>query len=403
MQEVRIYIIGVPLSLYEGLNPDAKEILKKAEKIFCSPRFLEAFKRQDFLKNKMVSFPEKLSEIKELLAKERGDVAVLATGDPNFFGISSFLINNLGNKVVKIIPSVSTMQEAFARLKLSWDDASFFSVHGKSRDGLLTFFLKHKKGFLFTSNSSDVLYALKILKDYRLDDYRVYLLENLGMENERLTILTFPYLLKNPLSNLNVLVFERDNAFKDYIGIGIPDDDYEKKKGMITKREIRANALSLLSLREGNVLWDIGAGSGSISIEASYNPKGVISYAIENDEESFLNLKKNIKKFSAINVKPLYARFLEVYKDLPLPDRVFLGGGGPDWIINFKKAYEYLKEKGVMVVSMVLTGHLAEAISFCEDKNISYDLISLSCSYRDDKTKILKSKNPVFLMKIEKR
>lgn len=183
--------------------------------------------------------------------------------------------------------------------------------------------LKNQKGFIFTSNSNDTLFILKTLRDHRLEDCKVYIFENLGTPNEKLEILTFPYLLKNPISDLNCVIFVREGEVKEYIGIGIEDQEYEKKKGMITKKEIRVNVLSLLSLREGNVLWDIGAGSGSISIEASYNPRGVLSFAIESDEESFLNLKKNIRKFSAINVKPILAKFREVYMDLPKPDKIF--------------------------------------------------------------------------------
>lgn len=404
LQDIRLYIIGVPVSQYEGLEPEAKELLAKADKIYCSNRFFETFQKYEFLKSKLALFPEKISLLPEVLKKESGDIVVLATGDPNFYGITSLLIKGLQEKVVKVIPAVSTMQSAFAKLKLNWESAHFFSLHGKNKDGLLAFLLKSKKGFIFTSNSSDTLYILKTLKDYRLDDYRVYIFENLGLDNEKLEILTFPYLLKRPISDLNVVIFEREGELKDYIGIGLEDEEYEKKKGMITKREIRVNVLSLLSLKEGNVLWDIGAGSGSISIEASYNPKGVLAFAIESDEESFLNLKKNIRKFSAINVKPILAKFKEVYKDLPKPDRIFLGGGGKDWLFNLKKGYELLKENGIMVISIVSLDHLVKAINFFEESKIDYNLTGLMSCIIDKASvnKIFKLKSMVYLLKVQK-
>lgn len=403
MQELKVYIVGVPISLYEGLEPEAKDILEKSDKIFCSQRFFEKFQRYKF-KDRLVLFPDKITKLHELLLREKGNIVVLATGDPNFYGITSLLINNLKEKVVKIIPSISIMQSAFAKLKLSWSDAGFFSLHGKSKEGLLAFLLKNKKGFIFTSNSSDTLIVLRTLKDYRLDDYRVYIFQNLGLESEKLDVLTFPYLLKNPISDLNCVIFEREGTLKEYIGIGLNDDEYEKKKGMITKREVRVNIISLLSLKEGSVLWDIGAGSGSISIEATYNPKGVISFAIESDEEAFLNLKKNIKKFSAINVKPILSKFREIYRDLPKPDRIFLGGGGNDWFFNLTKAYELLEEKGILVIAIVSLKHLIMTVNFLDEKKIDYTVSALMASYVDKsgKVDIFKMKNMVYVIKVNK-
>ncbi|MCX7771244.1 MAG: precorrin-6y C5,15-methyltransferase (decarboxylating) subunit CbiE [Proteobacteria bacterium] len=406
MEGLKIYILGFPSSGYENLSSDAKKIIDKSDIVFLSKRFLNLLSENQ--RKNIVEFPEKLGnlplKIKEACEKGKRDICIIATGDPNFFGITKFLKKSFPDNIEKIIPSLSIMQEAFARLQLNWDDAKFFSLHGRNKDSLLPFILKTKKGFLFTADSTDVLTLLNLLKNYRLTDFKVHLFENIGEKEESIKTLTFPYLIRKKISPLNVIVFEREKDFGDYPGIGIDDDAFEHKKGMITKREIRSNAISLLELREGNVLWDIGAGSGSVSIEASFNPPGVLAYAIEKDDESFLNLKRNIEKFSAINVIPVFSDFRDVVNSLPEPDRIFIGGTGGSLDSILPLAYERLKKGGSIVISLVSMENLNGVINFCISKKINYELSGI-LSVRGKKIKdntILNAQNPVYMVRIRK-
>ncbi len=403
-EKLNIQIVGIPSSFYEGLSAEAKKILDKADKIFSSRRIYERLVAINALKGKLQPFPEKLSDLPEKIKEEKGNIVITATGDPDFFGITAFLKKYFDKNIEKILPALSTMQEAFAKIKMSWEDAGFLSLHGKSREQLIPFLLKYKKGFIFTSDKTDALFILKTLKELRLEEFSVHIFENIGYEDEKIRCIKFPYLLREPLSDLNVVIFERDGELKDYIGLGIEDDNFDKKRGLITKREVRVNIISLLSLKEGQILWDIGAGSGSVSIEACYNPKGVLCYAIENDSQSFFNLKSNIKKYSAINVKPVFASFRDVFQSLPVPDRVFLGGGGADWLFNLKSSYDMLKKGGILIISLVTAEHLSEAIVYFKENQIEYELYNISCFYTEKikDSNIFKSKTPVFLIRVRK-
>lgn len=400
----KIFIIGVRNNSKECLFREYEEILQDCEHIFLSKHFFEYFSHTEF-KDKLILFPEKLSFLPETIRKisENDEkIAILATGDPNFFGITAFIKRNFSEEEVKVYPNVSTMQQAFAKLTLSWEDANFFSLHGRERDKLLGFLLKTNKGFLFTSHSEDVLYVLKLLRDCRLEDYRLFIFENIGDEREKITELTFPYLLKGKPSNLNVVIFLREKPLGEYIGLGLEEERFLSKGGMITKREVRVNIVSLLSLKEGCVLWDVGAGSGSLSIEATFNPMGVISFAIEKDEASFQNIKENIKKFSAYNVKPILSDFLEIKDSLPSPDRVFIGGGKIKDTLH--PVMDRLKDGGIVVVAVVSLENLHEVLGFIQRKDLKYDFLQIAVSKKESQKNvdIMKASNPIFLIRLFK-
>jgi len=409
LQRLKLFVIGVKSGDKDFVSKDVLRILESCSGVFLSKRFFEQFKEFGF-KDKLVVFPDKLKELPEnikefskSLCEDNSSISVLATGDPNFFGITSFLKRNLPDAEIIVKPNVSTMQEAFAKLSLNWEDAAFFSLHGRQKESVTAFVLKNSKGFLFTSSAEDVLYLLKILKDLRLDDYIVYIFEDIGTENETITELSFPFLIKKPLSNLNVVIFLRNNPLGSYPGIGLLEECYKYKAGMITKKELRSNIISLLTLREGNVIWDIGAGSGSVSIEATFNPVGTLSFAIEKDEEAYLNLKENIKTFSAFNVKPIFADFSSVYSVLPPPDRIFIGGGKIK--TNLPLAFDALKKNGVMVIALVSIDNLLEAITFFDKNDVKYSLVQINVAKKEDvkKASIMKASNPVYLLRAEKQ
>lgn len=408
MQGLKFFIIGIDNNEKDFITTEGKAVLDSCDYLFVSRRFLSRFVNFKG-KKKPHSFPEKLSDlpalIKEFLIKDQkknGTIAIFATGDPNFFGITPFISKNFPDAEIKVYPNISTMQRAFARLALNWDDAAFGSLHGRKTENLLSFFLKNKKGFLFTSNAEDVLVTLRCLKENRLDDYTVYIIENLGTDQENIIKITYPFLLKQPISDLNVVIFIRERALGTYPGIGIPEEQFKSVGGMITKKEVRTNVVSMLSLREGCVLWDIGAGSGSVSIEATFNPVGTLAFAIEKNEEAYLNLKENLKRFSAHNVKPIFADFIDVYHSLPSPDRIFIGGGKISK--NLPPAFEKLKEGGIIVIAILSMENLAESMSFAEKESSGYELTQVSIVRKEvvKDISLFKASNPVFLMRIKK-
>lgn len=395
----------MPCKGLKHLCSESFQILDNSDVILTSERFTKELEKWS---KKIIAFPEKLLTLPQLIKtlneNNKNKFAIVASGDPNFFGITNFLKKHFPLSIEKIVPALSSMQEAFARLKINWDDATFFSIHGRDKDKLLAFLLKNKKGFIFTSNSTDVLYILNLLKEHRLADYTFNIIENIGTKEERLLKIQFPYILKEKVSDLNVIIFERDKGCGDYIGLGLNEDMYEHKKGMITKKEIRLNILAMLELKEGIVLWDIGSGSGSVAIEASFNPLGVLAFAIEKDETSFGNLKKNIDKFGAVNVIPMLSNFKDIYEKLPLPDRIFIGGSGIELSEILAISYKALKSNGIIVIASVTLDSLYDVIDFCMKNKLDYEVTGLNIfrSKTLKKHKMLEGLNPIFILKVRK-
>jgi precorrin-6Y C5,15-methyltransferase (decarboxylating) len=408
LEGLKIFILGCPSNGVEGLSKKGREALDESKMVFISERFYNLLPSNLKRKNKFVKFPEKLSllpeKIKEAYNNGYKEISILATGDPNFFGITNFIKKYFPESIEKIIPSISIMQEAFAKLKLNWEDAGFFSLHGREKDIVLPFLLTVKKGFLFTSDATQVLSLLNLLKEHRLSDFKIHIFEDIGGKNESLMTLTYPYLIRRKISSLNVVIFEREKDFGEYPGIGIGDDLFEQKKGMITKKEVRVNVISLLRLKEGMILWDVGAGSGSVSIEASFNPRGVLAYAIEKDEISYLNLKKNIEKFGAINVIPIFSDFKDIGDSIPRPDRIFIGGSSGDIRYVLSECFRKVKEGGVIVISLVTLENLNKVINFCKENKIDFEFNSVM-PIRGKKVKdntIFNALNPIYIVRIIK-
>jgi precorrin-6Y C5,15-methyltransferase (decarboxylating) len=405
LEGLEIYIVGIPSTGIDGITKEGREIIEGCHVIFSSERFYKLLMPFQASKEKLKSFPKKLTDLpEEILKIKSGKVCVLATGDPNFFGITNFLKRYFPENVRKIIPALSIMQEAFARLHKNWEDAGFLSIHGRNKDELLSFLLKNKKGFIYTSNSTDVLFLLRYLKELKLTDYTVFILEHLGTEKEKITKVGYPYYVKEPIADLNVVLFEREDFPSEYIGLGLEDDCFEQEKGMITKKEVRCIILSLLQLKPGVILWDIGAGTGSVSIEASFNPIGVLAYAIEKNEKTILNMKKNIAKYKAVNVVPLFSDFKDIVDNIPKPHRIFIGGSGGEIEYVVNKAYSSLLDKGIIVASAVSVDTLNTLINFCKKHSLDYELTGVT-PLRGKKVKknlLFDTQNTIFLIRIKK-
>ncbi len=405
MEGLKIYIVGVPSTGIEGVTKEGKDIIEECDVVFSSERFYKDLLSYQGVKDKLKKFPEKLTRLpEEVLKIKSGKVCVLATGDPNFFGITSFLRRHFPENIIKIIPALSIMQEAFSRLHKNWEDAGFLSIHGRNKEELLPFLLKHKKGFIYTSNSTDALFLLNCLKDLKLTDYTVYIFEHLGTEKEKITKVSYPYYVKEQIADLNVLLFEREDFPSEYIGLGLEDDNFEQERGMITKKEVRSIVISLLQLKPGLILWDIGAGTGSVSIEATFNPMGVLAYAIEKNEKAILNMKKNIEKYKAVNVVPILSDFKKIADNIPKPHRIFIGGSGGEIEEVVRIAYNCLLERGIIVASAVSINTLNTLVNFCKKHSLDYELTGLT-PLRGKKVKnsmLFHTENTIFLMRIKK-
>jgi precorrin-6Y C5,15-methyltransferase (decarboxylating) len=310
----------------------------------------------------------------------RGNVAVLASGDPLFFGIGRTLLQTVGSEKLEIHPALSSVQLAFSRFKEPWDDAAFVSLHGRETEHILPLLLPHDKVLVFTDgvNSPDALCRQLLTCFASVDDvetvnrYQVMVAENLGQKNERLTTGSLAEISGQGFSPLNVVIFKRQPILRPF-RLGLETDNIQHSRGLITKDEVRAATLHKLQLPEQGVLWDIGAGSGSVAIEAARLCPGLMIYAIERHPEELANIKANIRTYQCHTIQVIEGIAPEALAELPAPDRVFIGGSGG----NLEQVISYtagkLKSNGILMANAVLTKTAAAAPALMQEQGLQVD------------------------------
>ncbi|MDY6910796.1 MAG: precorrin-6y C5,15-methyltransferase (decarboxylating) subunit CbiE [Chloroflexota bacterium] len=372
----KVYIVGIGAGGATSLSPDVIGIVEAAEILMGGQRLLDMFPRT--LSEKVV-IKSNLSEAVEIIKSDVGhkQIVVLASGDPNFFGIARRLIRDLGKDIFKIIPNVSSMQLAFARIKESWDDAAFVSVHARPIEAIIDTVRANRKIGVFTDSEHTPSAIAKVLTEHGIDGYRAYVCENLGQESETMVVSDLLSLRKMQFSDLNILILVKETAvLSEGTAFGIPDDEFYHRgtqKGLITKLEVRAISLAKMQLSAGSVVWDIGAGSGSVSIEAAFMARGGTVFAIEKNAEDTELIEQNIRKFRVGNVEVIQTKAPDGLEGLPDPDAVFIGGTGGSMREILSVACSRLKQGGRMVLNLVTLENLDEASRELKDSGFEVE------------------------------
>ncbi len=279
----KIFVLGIG---YSPLGPRALEALKNSSVILTSKRLVEVFLRykeapQYESRIKVIEGVDATMEFVHSFLKggEGGSITILASGDPMFYGIGRRTIQEFGKGMVEVIPELSSIQVAFARAKEAWDDAHLISLHGGPYPGRRTnkyqvgdipdLVSRHKKLCILT----DPVNNPKRIAEGLVDAFgpnggpEMVVCERLGYESERV-VMGSPYSLQDQDFQDPNLVILLDKGSQRPL-FGLKEKEIGHTKGMITKDEVRAVVLHKLRLPPKGVVWDIGAGSGAISLEVS--------------------------------------------------------------------------------------------------------------------------------------
>lgn len=402
MAQQMIYLVGAGITGWEGFGSKAREVIAKADLLIGHQRHLDIFPDFSGEKRELPGLPEVL----EFLRSTEKRVVILASGDPNFFGIARFLLRNLPKERIEILPNVTSAQYAFAQIKEPWDDAIFVSVHGRGLKGTIDRIVAAEKAAVLTDEKNTPAVIAAELLARGAEGYVVWLCESLGLADEKFTRTDVKGLLELPAAPLNIVIFIKiwEPTLQQYPLLGIHDDEFAAVKKLITKQEVRAVTLAKLALQDDLIFWDIGAGSGSVSIEASnLLPNGKL-FAVEKNPQALLHLRDNLKKFAARNVQLVEAYAPEGLEGLPDPDRVFIGGSGGNLeeIINFLD--KRLKADGVIVLNAVTLDTLTKAVEFFEDHGYLLEIVCINVARTRNLTeyRMFEAQNPVYIITAKK-
>ncbi|MFB5759966.1 precorrin-6y C5,15-methyltransferase (decarboxylating) subunit CbiE [Paenibacillus medicaginis] len=360
-----MYVIGIGEDGANGLTAESLRHIHNAGLLIGGERQLAFF--QDFKGEKRVlksGLAALVAELEERRSQE--EIVVLASGDPLFFGIAGYLAGKLEAGSLEIIPHLSSVQLAFAKLGVSWQDAVVDSVHGRPIMGLAQRIDGQSKVALLTDEVNTPAAVADYLLRFGMTEYDAFVGENLGSPEEKYRRCSLEEMAAAEYSPLNVIILLRKaNAPEPRRGFGFADEEFHQRKpekGLITKREVRVFSLSELCLSERSVVWDIGAGSGSVAVECARLARYGKVFAIEKNEGDLANIEANKVKFRT-DFPAIHAKAPAGLEDLPDPDAVFIGGSGGELPGLIALCASRLRAGGRIVVNAATIETLHDALN----------------------------------------
>jgi precorrin-6Y C5,15-methyltransferase (decarboxylating) len=389
----------------ERLNPDDLDVVRGGEVLAGGRELLQPFRDTGA---ELLPLRTPLSEwIGEIVSRlEQGSrVVVLADGDPLFYGIGTRLCRELGRDAVRVHPGVSVLQAAAARLGLPWRDIATVSLHG--REDLLPLRRALAQSELigvYTDPENTPARIAAFLRRIGAADFRVHVLENLFRDREHIAAYSPEQASEWSFDEPNFVLLERTRPPRVTLTPGMPEESLERQHGLISKPEVRLAALGRLRLESDHTLWDIGAGSGSLALEASLFIREGRILAVERDEARLAQIENNIANTGAFGVEAVQGAAPGCFAHLPDPDRIFLGGGAGQGAELLDPAWSRLRPGGRLVASLVLLGSLQALLEWAKSMGLEPELtqiqVSRSAPIREDIR--LAARNPVFLLSLHK-
>ena len=401
-----IHVIGMGIEI-GALSPTARAALEQAECIIGATAHLAAFPT---VTGEKIPYPSPMSGLRDLLCAHAGQrIALLASGDPLFYGIGQTLLRDLSPEHLVFHPNVSSLQAAFARLGRPWQQARLLSLHGRPLATLRAAVQGGQLYALLTDRENSPIAIARLLVDAGLGESALWVAEDLGMPDERFRAFQAAKLAAATMafSPLNVVIVETygpGGVLPEFPGI--PDERFstgaEPGKGLLSKREVRLTILSLLAPRAGEVGWDVGAGCGGVSVEWARWKSGEV-YAIECHPDRLEHLGINRERFGVVaNLHIVPSRAPQALADLPDPAAVFIGGSSGSLREMLDTVWMRLLPGGRLVASAVTEDSRVELHGFVGDREAEWTELSIARSERLAGQRVMRPYLPVLLMKLEK-
>ncbi len=388
------------------LQAEAERLLKSAALVVGGTRHLKMLGVEP---QRAVALEGDLSEALERIENTDGPVVVLASGDPGFFGIARLLGERFGPESLCIFPALSSVARAFAQAGISWDDAVIVSAHGRDERRALNVCRVHPKVAVLTSPTFGPAELAKALDGL---DRTFLIAEKLGEPGERTYKGSAGEVAGMKWEDPNVvLVYDPARAVgeKGWIsskaeGRGcwaLPEAGFEHRSGMITKAETRALVLARLGPGPGDLVWDVGAGSGSVAVECARF--GAAAVAVEKDSESCDRIHENAARHNAY-VQVVEGEAPHALHDLPKPDAVFVGGTGTNYFEEIVKLAAVRTRRSV-VLTLVTLERVIPAAELLESCGLEVETTFLQTSRLKGVGPLhrLAAETPVFVVFGERR
>jgi precorrin-6B C5,15-methyltransferase / cobalt-precorrin-6B C5,C15-methyltransferase len=405
-----IVVIGMGHDGPEGLSRQALDHLGSARVLAGGRRHLAFFEGWE---GETIVIDADLDRlVRQLREVAPGAKAVvLASGDPLFYGVGRSLLEAFPRESLTFLPHLSSVQIAFARVKESWDDATVVSLHGRPLASILPALggLDAKIAVL-TDGTNHPGAIADLLVDLGLGEaYRIWVCEELGGPRERVTSWTPEEARGQTFSPLNVVILRRSEepATRALPLVGIPEEALRHapgRRGMITKREVRLIALAYLGLGPRDVLWDVGAGSGSLALEAARLSPRLTAFAIEREPTAHADILENARSLGASGLQAVLAEAPDAFVGLPDPDAVFVGGSGGHLRAIVLEALLRLRPGGRIVLNCVTIENFCLGWGLLNDQGLAPQATSVQIAHSGPVGRLhrLEPENPILILRATK-
>ena len=346
-------IVGIGEDGVQGLSPVARKLIASAELVVGGKRHLGL--ADGLIRGRRLAWPSPIDAALPEIEKHRGrPVVVLASGDPFHYGVGDMLMRSFSPEETLCVPQAGAFSLAAARLGWSLQDVSPVSLHGRALEGIVRYLQPGARILALSWDGATSIELAKLLVERGMGGSSLTVLEAMGGPRERVRRTTAAGFDLGNVASLNTIALEvaaSDGAVVLGLAPGLDDSLFEHD-GQLTKREVRAITLSALAPRQGELLWDVGLGAGSIAIEWLLRHASLKAIGIEAEPERATRAARNAASLGTPDLEIVQKRAPEAFASLPPPDAIFLGGGLSDPAV-FEAAWSALKPGGRLVANAV--------------------------------------------------
>ena len=391
------YLVGIGMGTPDHLTGEARAAFEKADCILGSGRMLESFKTTRKPLFDAYDPAKMLTYVQE--HPEHRTIAVALSGDVGFYSGARRLISAFGNAGIRteLITGISSVTYFCSRLQIPWEDVKLMSIHGR-RENLIAAVRTHFRTFTLLGGRDNVASLCEKLEKYGFENVKLYIGERLHYPEERITEGTPAELKEKAFDSLCVAIIENP-SYMSGLRSCIPDEEFQRGDAPMTKSEVRSLSVAKLNLNRDSIAWDIGAGTGSVTIEMALAAADGEVYAIEKKPAAAALIEENARRFGTPNVEVHVGTAPEALTDLPAPTHAFIGGSSG----NMKEILQLLLAKNPqirVVINAITLETVAEANSCFKElgfTDVDITQIQAAKAKKVGPYEMMMGQNPVYI------
>lgn len=399
---MQVTLLGLGGGTPESVTVAAQTVLERAELIVGAARLLDTLPAHAGQRRVAAVRADEIAET--LACADAGEICVAFSGDTGFYSGAKALLPLLKERGIgcRVLPGISSVQLLAARLGRPWQDWTLCSAHGIGCDPIAAI-MRGKPAFFLTGGVVTPATLCAELAEAGLGDVCVAVGENLSYEDERVTETTVAACMKMTFAPLAVLLVEAVER-PDVPSGGLTDEDFLRGDAPMTKQEVRAAIRSKLAVRRGDIIWDVGAGTGSVSVELALAASEGRVYAVECREEACALIEANKRRFGAWNLRVVRGAAPEALRTLPKPDAVFIGGSRGN-LREIIAAALAANPTARLCMTAIALETLSAALEACKkiDSTIEITQIAVNQTKSMGELHLLMANNPIFLIMAQRR